>query len=89
MTTTTGSTGTVRPKPKTHRTNRNAPPSRSGALLNQAPSRPYKCEDDYDEEMNGSVEYNDDGDESSYNGVRRDMADYDSDTLIDMEDRFE
>ncbi|TWU73500.1 hypothetical protein ED733_001707 [Metarhizium rileyi] len=77
---TTGYTGTARPKPGNQTRKKDAP--RGGALL-QAPrnstAKRSRYEDDYDEELDDFIEYDDDEDET---GPRHD---YDSEGSSDME----
>lgn len=77
---TTGYTGTARPKPGNPVRNKDAP--RGGALLNAPrhnPSKNSRYEDDYDEELDDFIEYDDEEDEG---GPRHG---YDSDGSSDME----
>jgi protein SPT2 len=79
---TTGYTGTSRPRPGATMKKDKAP--RGGALLNRAPPRPGGSgrsgyEDDYDEELDDFIEYDDEDDEG---GPRYDYA---SDGSSDME----
>lgn len=80
---TTGYTGTSRPRPGATVKKDKAP--RGGALLNRAPPRPggsgrSRYEDDYDEELDEFIEYDDEDDEAG--GPRYDYA---SDGSSDME----
>jgi hypothetical protein len=77
---TTGYTGTARPKPGNPVRKRDAP--RGGALLNaprHSTSKGSRYEDEYDEELDDFIEYDDEEDEG---GTRRD---YDSEGSSDME----
>lgn len=82
-TATTGYTGTARPKPGS--TNHKKDTHRGGALLNVPRPRPShsrsRYEDDYDEELDDFIDY-DDGDEEDGGGPRYDYA---SDGSSDME----
>ncbi|PTB62555.1 hypothetical protein BBK36DRAFT_1162813 [Trichoderma citrinoviride] len=78
---TTGYTGTARPKPGNTSKKSNAP--RGGALLNAPPPRPganrrSRYEDDYDEDMDDFIDYDDEEDEGPRYG-------YASDGSSDME----
>lgn len=79
---TTGYSGTARPPPSA-KPKRDQP--RGGALLNRQPARPRghsgsRYEDDYDEELDDFIEYDDDDDDQG--GPR---YQYDSDGSSDME----
>lgn len=81
---TTGYTGTARPKPGATAKKDKAP--RGGALLNVAPPRPASSkrlgyEEDYDEELDDFIDYDDD-EEEDQGGPRYDYA---SDASSDME----
>ncbi|KAL7786775.1 hypothetical protein V8C37DRAFT_391676 [Trichoderma ceciliae] len=78
---TTGYTGTARPKPGAASKKSNAP--RGGALLNAPPPRPgssrrSRYEDDYDEEMEDFIDYDDEEEDGQRYG-------YASDGSSDME----
>lgn len=78
---TTGYTGTARPKPG-NPVRKDAP--RGGALLNaprHSTSKNSRYEDDYDEELDDFIEYDDEEDE----GGRGPRYDYDSEGSSDME----
>lgn len=81
---TTGYTGTARPKPGATNKKKDSAP-RGGALLNRAPPRPSgpkrsSYEDDYDEELDDFIEYDDEEDDQG--GPR---YHYDSEGSSDME----
>ncbi|KAG5952746.1 hypothetical protein E4U53_000016 [Claviceps sorghi] len=79
---TTGYTGTARPKPGNPARKKDAP--RGGALLNiprRTSSKTSRDEDDYDEELDDFIEYDDD-EEEDVGGPRYDYA---SDGSSDME----
>lgn len=86
---TTGYTGTARPKPNSMPSKKNAPPSRGGALLNHAPSRSSKYNDEYDEELDDFIDYDEDEDDGYGYGGRPQPVDYDSDASSDMEGGFD
>lgn len=84
---TTGYTGTARPKPGATTKNKDKAP-RGGALLNSAPQRHSgygrrsSYEDDYDEDMDDFIDYDDEEDDQLGGGPR---YHYDSDGSSDME----
>ncbi|QUC22365.1 uncharacterized protein UV8b_06606 [Ustilaginoidea virens] len=84
---TTGYTGTARPKPGNPARKKDAP--RGGALLN-APrpkvSKRSRYEDDYDEDLDEFIEYDEDDDDDDDERIRRGPRyDYASDGSSDME----
>lgn len=84
---TTGYTGTARPAKPSATPSRKSAPSRGGALLNQPVRHSRNYKDEYDEELDDFIEYDDDEDDPRLGGGR--AMEYDSDGSSDMEGGFD